>query len=336
MVIKASTASEVRQLVAALSSDDAVKRESALARLAIIGPRAIDRLLAVYETSDAETRVAILRAFEAVGDRRSVALARRALAEAGTIAAAAVGALRGQLDSPEASLAGDALDALVASALDTTADRALRLLAFDALQIMPENVRARVAAALREDPDPKIRTRVTDAPREAALADAAWEDALEGTVGDDPALLRDALQTRGASAAFSTLQRLVDAVRAKEATVRSTARRDPWISLRGALHQTLAFRGSHIALYDLRETFAATTTPLPVSFLSAVAVVGDPSCVDPLGAAYTNVRDERWRGQVASAINGIARRHRISRRHTAMKRMATRWPEAFAALSRKR
>jgi hypothetical protein len=44
MVIKASAAAEIRLLVDALNSTDDVQREAAVARLAVIGPRAIERL----------------------------------------------------------------------------------------------------------------------------------------------------------------------------------------------------------------------------------------------------------------------------------------------------
>jgi len=44
VVIKASAASEIRQLIAALSGTDEVHREAAIGRLAVIGARAVDAL----------------------------------------------------------------------------------------------------------------------------------------------------------------------------------------------------------------------------------------------------------------------------------------------------
>ena len=80
MVIKASAASEVRTLVEALAGDDEVQREAAIARLAVIGARAVEKLTAAYAgTPDRVTRLAILRALEAIGDHRSVSLARQAM-----------------------------------------------------------------------------------------------------------------------------------------------------------------------------------------------------------------------------------------------------------------
>jgi hypothetical protein len=335
MVIKASAAGEIRQLIAALAADDDVRREAAIARLAIIGARAVDRLIAAYEAaSERDTRVAILRALESSGDVRIVAVARRAILERGDIAVAAAGALRSQLDSPHAPVAADALDALVSVALDPTAERRVRLAAFDALQEIPEGVRERVAAALQSDRDRGIKERAAELPRQAAAAEAAWSDALDGSLPDDPAVLRDLIHHKAPSAALTALQKLVEAVRAREATARSAARRAGWRALRGALHQALALRGSRIAVYDLRESLETAQEPLPVSFLAALHVVGDAACLVPLAAAYANASaaDATWRHQLASAFRAISRRERISRRHAAIRKISARWPDLVGEL----
>ena len=83
MVIKASASAEIRPLVDALSGDDEVRREAAIARLAVIGERAVDRLVRAYRSASArDARVAILRALEAIPDPRSLALARAAVVDA--------------------------------------------------------------------------------------------------------------------------------------------------------------------------------------------------------------------------------------------------------------
>ena len=80
MAIKASAAVEIRTLVEALAGDDDVRREAAIARLGIIGPRAVDRLIESYtSSSNRRTHAAILRALEGIGDVRSAPLARTAL-----------------------------------------------------------------------------------------------------------------------------------------------------------------------------------------------------------------------------------------------------------------
>jgi hypothetical protein len=206
---------------------------------------------------------------------------------------------------------------------------------FDALQGMPEGVRARVAEALQADPDPGLKARVGDLPRDAAAADAVWQDALEGRLPDTCAALRDAAQTRAAAAALSALRRMIDAVRAREGAVENAAKQMEWRTVRGTLHQALALRGSRVAVYDLREAIEDSRGPLPTSFLAALHVVGDQSCLEPLAAAYvrTSTGDARWKVQLAAAFRAIARREKVTRRHAVIKRISARWPAAGRELT---
>ena len=186
MVIKASAAAEIRQLIAALGAEDDVRREAAIARLAVLGARAVDRLIAAYESArsgheDRDPSSAGIGRGSAAGARRA-----GALSAGGDLGVAAASALRGLLDSPHGSAGTEALDALVAAALDPAAERRVRLAAFEALQDMPPDVRDRVAAALQADPDPGLKARAVDLPRDAASAEAVWQDALEGRLPDDP------------------------------------------------------------------------------------------------------------------------------------------------------
>ena len=322
MVIKASSAVEIRKLVAALGGTDEVKRDAAIARLAIIGARAVDALGRAYATTtDRTTKIAVLRALEAIGDVRTVAIARRALNESGEVAIAATSALRSLLDSPHGPTATDALDVLVATALDPQLERRLRLAAFHALRDMPDGVRTRVAEALAADSDPKLRSLSRELPRDAEADEMVWQDALEGRLPDDAAALREAAQTRAPSAALSALQKMIDEIRTREASAPRSRRAD-WRSLRGALHQALALRGSRVAVYDLRETLQTAEGALPTSFLAALHVVGDESCLEPIAAAYARAEpNERWRVQLAAAFRAIAQREKITKRHAIMKRV---------------
>jgi hypothetical protein len=145
---------------------------------------------------------------------------------------------------------------------------------------------------------------------------------------DEPRLLREALDARGGSTALSALQKLVDGVRTREA--QGNPAQAAWRALRGAIHQALALRGSRVALYDLRETLESAEPGLPASFLGAVQLVGDGTCLEPLAAAYAraNGKDERWRAQLATAFRAVAARERVTRRHAVIKRILRRWPEA--------
>lgn len=337
MAIKASSATEIRTLVDALCADDDVQREAAIARLGIIGARAVDRLSEAYtRTTDRRAHLAILQALEAIRDYRSAPLASRAVSEGGDVGVAAAGVLRALLSSPHAPAAAAALDALVATTLDRHHDRRLRLAAFDALREMPD-VRSQVAEALRNDPASGLHevASVTlaggEAAREGASEEAIWNDAVDGRLPDTPDELRDALGPRGASAPLNTLRALVDATRTREREAGVTARHG-WLLLRGALHQVLALRGSRVALYDLRETLDERAARLPASFLAALHVLGDVSCLEPLAAMWAAAEADRtldgarWRHQLASAFKAIVQREKITKRHAVMKRIAIRWP----------
>jgi hypothetical protein len=323
VVIKASAAGEIRQLVEALASGDEVRRESAVARLAIVGPRAVDRLVETYsDSTDTDTRIGILRALEPMRDPRVIPVARQGIARGGDEAIAGVAVLRALLDAPHAPSAAAALDTLVSTALETSAEHRVRLAAADALQDLPDPIRQRVSTALGRDSGPP-----------AVMADAAWSDALEDKLPDDPAAFRDLLQPHLDTAPVNTLRKLIDPVRARENAAKPAAKKAAWRAVRGALHQALALRGSKIAVYDLRETIEQTQEPLPVTFLAALHAVGDASCLPGLAAAYARgARDSAWPGQVREAFRAIARRERITRRHAVMKRLAAKWPEFVSTL----
>jgi hypothetical protein len=332
MVIKASAAAEVRTLLTHLQSPDPVLREGAVARLAVIGARAVDRLLALYpSTSDAATRLAILQALEAIGDHRAAPLARRALAEGRDIGVAAAGVLRRLLASPDEQQSADALDALVAVSLDRRADRRTRLAAFEVLQDSPAGISGPVAEALRRDPDAILSARAnsTASSASASAADAIWMEALQGRLPDTAAPLHALVAERAGSAPLTVLRRLIEALRQREA---NSSDAPEWMAVRGSLHQALAIRESRVALYDLRETVEGSPGPLPASFLAALHSLGDASCLEPLAAAWSRAPAGAgvWRDQIEVAFRAIARRETPARRDASAKRIASRWPEAAA------
>jgi hypothetical protein len=156
-----------------------------------------------------------------------------------------------------------------------------------------------------------------------------WQGALAGTLPERPGALAAAVRREGPTAALGALPKLIDLVRAKEASTRSAGVRADWRATRGALHEILARRGSRVAVYDLRESLVDAREPLDASFLSALHAVGDASCLEPLAAAYAKTRDNaRWRRELLAAFHAVARRERITRRHAVMKRIAARWPDA--------
>ena len=308
-----SADSEVRSLIAALSAEESARREAAIARLIIIGGRAVARLATAYDSAtERRTQLAILRVLEASGDVRAMAIARRGLAAGGDLAVAAVGVLRELLTAGAGSTHAEALDLLLALSTDVSVERRVRAAAAQALGQAPDDIRQVVGQAL---------------PPGASEDDALWEAAAEGRLPDNPADLRESMATRAATAPLPVLRRLIEAVRDRERAKGSAPEQREWQAVRGALHQALALRGSRIALYDLRESVGATTDPLPPSFLAALTAVGDDSCLEPLAAAFTHAPpDSRWRHQLAETFHAVVRRERLTKKHSAVRRALSKAP----------
>src|SRR5258706_7269541 len=145
MPIRPSSNAELRQLIDALGGTDEIQRESAVARLVLMGARAAERLLLEFPSAPPAARTGMLRALEALGDARAVPLARAALADpSADTGIAAIGVLRAFLNSPQSALARDALDAIVATALAGSRLAGPRLASLDALRVLPADVREAV------------------------------------------------------------------------------------------------------------------------------------------------------------------------------------------------
>src|SRR5436190_819397 len=331
---------ELNDLIEALGATDEIARESAVARLALIGPRAAERLLQLAPAAEPRARAGMLRALEAIGDPRALPIARAALADPSPdILGAAIAVLRAFLTSPQPTVARDALDTIVAAVLDTARPSSVRLAAFDALQVLPADVREAVARNLAGDPDPDVRAVAVAAPASRATpgvggADPVWNDAVEGRLPGSPAVLKQVLTAKRGTARLADLQRLVDHLRAREHKEVDAARREEWRAVRGLAHQALAARNSRLALYDLRDSLLEPDR-LPVAFLAALEEIGDATCLEPLAAAYdasSRSGDAWWREHVATAFRAIVSREGLTRRHTAVKRAMARWPDAAADL----
>jgi hypothetical protein len=339
MPIRPSSSAEIRRLIDALGAEEEVARESAVARLAVIGPRAVEHLLQEFPTAAPRLRAGMLRAFEASGDARALPLARGALVDAvPETAAAALGVLRALLNSPQPKVARDALDAVVATAMDTAQPAAARLAALDALRVLPADVREAVRKNLAEDEDAAVRAgAAAGQPAEAASMrddETVWREAIAGTLPSSAGRLKRALSVKHGSARLTELQHLVDHVRAREQRETVAERREEWRAVRGAVHQALAARNSRLALYDLRDSLLEPDR-LPVAFLAALEEIGDATCLETLAAAYeasSRSGDAWWREHVATAFRAIVQREGLTRRHTAVKRTMARWPDAAADL----
>jgi hypothetical protein len=333
MPIRPSSSAEIRQLIAALGAEDDVAREAAIARLAVLGERAVEHLLTEFPAATGRTRAAMLRAFEAAADPRTFPVARAALQDASAaMQIAAIGTVRSFLPATHSGIARDALDALIATALDPRRVSIVRIAAYEALRDLPADVRDPIRDMLAADPDADVRAHI--AARQPGNEETAWRDAVAGRLPATPGALKPALAAVRSTAKLTDLQRLVDHVRAQEQRETDRSRREEWRALRGAVHQALAARNSRLALYDLRDSLLETER-LPVAFLAALEEIGDATCLEPLAAAYdasSRSSDTWWREHVAAAFRAIVQREGLTRRHAALKRTMSRWPDAAADL----
>jgi hypothetical protein len=339
MVIKSSAARDINRLMSELSSDDDIRREAAVARLAVIGARAVGHLLdGLGADPPAPVRVAILRALEAIGDRRAMPAALERLTDSDPRAAlAAVALVRRFLTSEERGAARAAFEGLTALALDRARPAAARLAAVEALDEVPGSSAKTLREQMSTDPGSGIPRAGPDRqsggqPGGVKAAGRSLE-AMVGRLPDDPDVVRAALHAEGASTPLSTLGHLVEVVRAREESARDVDERAAWRTARGAVHQTLGARNSRVALYDLRETLAEASEPLPVGFVAAIEAIGDQSCLEAVARAWsrsTPQTDAWWRRHLEAAFRAIVKRERLTRRSAALKRTLARWPQAAA------
>lgn len=342
MVIRRSSSTEIQQLVDDLRADghDAdVRRESAIARLRVIGARAVGHLLTeLAGGARADTRIAILRALEGQTDVRLVDPIIGALDDpAAEVQLGAVMTARALLESPRGA---EVLDRLAAIALDADRSVRVRVAAAGALGALPSRTTSPVFARLREDPEAAIRAAADAKPTVSPAEDplAAIEAAAGGRLPSDPQLLLYLAGDVGPTAPLAVLHRLVTTLREQEAREAQEDRAAAWRTVRGTVHGALARRDSRVALYDLRESIESTGEPLPHGYLDAAALVGDAACLEAIAAAYVRAAlpepQTAWRAALRAAAHAIATREKLTRRHAAIKRLQGRWGEQVEGLLR--
>jgi len=342
VAIKASSSPQIDALVAALGSRDAVAREAAIARLIVIGSRAVERLLRLAASDgDAAARVSAWRALEAIGDPRALDPALRAAADRRTdaaVAGAAAGAARAFIRGRRGAAVVDALTAVV---LDAERQEAVRLVALDALGDVGTAAIAPLLRSLAGDASAAIRARAaaaSDASKrrqrktgERETSPAADDSAsvvvaaADGRLPEDPAALRAAIAHQSDVAPLPALLRVVQRVREREGA-EPADRRAGWRLARAAAHVALANRGSRLALYDLRESLESAQAPLPAEFFRALALVGDTASLESIAAAHARAADAWSRQQLTDAFYGIVEREKLTARSAVLKRIAKRWP----------
>jgi hypothetical protein len=372
VVIQRSSSAQTATLIADLIGGDPVRREAAIARLAIAGERAVDRLLAALDDAspdpatparvktarasnaqargtagdgdgsravNADAAAVILRTLELIGSTRAVPAALARLNDANDgVAVAAAGALRPHLRADDDDVAARVWEGLTALALAAGRSDPPRLAALEALGEMDTETLQPIRDRLRGDPSARMRRMAGWADDEEAPVNAAaqLEAAARGELPEDADALRSFLTQAGATVALSVLHELILTLRTKERAVAEASSAPdaamPWTAARGAAHQVLAERQSRLAVFDLRDTFERASSRLPLGFVAAITTVGDASCLPALAAAWQQVEDGWMRDHIAAAFQAIMIREGLTRRHAAVRKALERGAGGAKAL----
>jgi HEAT repeat protein len=360
VTIKASAAREIEALTAGLTGSNSVARDAAVARLIVIGARAVERLVRLAESgTEAGARVAALRALEGIGDPRALAAALRLTDDPlAAVAAAAVSLARVFIRHAKGPAA---IDGLTALALDGTRPEEIRAAAVRALKdlepstIAPllKSLTGDASALVRAEAHSSIPARLSSSKRRSVrdsnngaptlgpdAAPADRQGLSTGTVlsrvvdeglPDDADSVRQMLVCGGDRTALPVLVRLVDRIHERE-SAESPNQRAVWTAARALAHLVLARRGSRIALYDLRDSLEQTSDPLPVDALAALSLIGDASCLEPIASSYARSTDAWWKDRLTDVFRAIVERERLTKRHAKIKRIGKRWKPALGAL----
>ncbi len=335
MAIRQSASQEVRRLLDLLEREDTddARREAALARLTVIGTRAVRQVLEHLAAAESpRARVSLLAALERIPDSRAIEpVIDRLAATSREERLAALGAARPLLSLPEAT---PLLDRIAGFLLDPAHPAVERIAALRTLSALPARTLRPLVDQLTTDPDPDVRAAAGGDPGPDGTAVEVQGEA-GAALPAEPHEVLALLQQSGAEAPLPTLHRLVEHACAKEGTGPEARRRD-WSAVRGALHLALARRGSTVALYDLREAVGRARAPLALDYLTAMRLLGDADCLEPLAAAYAHAGSSPgtagWQRELAATFREIVARERVTRRHGVYRRLRTRFGETVDRL----
>ena len=293
--------SDIDRLIADLHASDSIRRDAAVARLRILGNRALPRLFDLVASHEsAVVRALALDVIEGIDDVRVIDVAFEALRDGDIeIVIAALGVLRRWVAEETGTRL---LDAITAITVDRSRDARVRVAALAALSELPEHLMR-------------------------PIRDQAPPPESAGPSLEDPVQVREWIQAYGAGATLNTLHELVTRTREREHAESSSRLRTEWLQARGRAHHALAKRDSVVALYDLREAFEGATSALPQSFLSTATAIGDASCLEPLARAWAaSGKDLDWKHQLSTTAAAIMRREKLTGRSAAIKKLRANFP----------
>jgi hypothetical protein len=321
--VRASSATQIDTLIADLAGVSDVKRDAAVARLSVIGARAVERLVDLGQSGSSPlARVAAFRALEAIGDVRGLEAALRAAADRDAgVATAAVGVARVFIRGEHSVRV---VDRLTGVALDQRRPDVVRVAAVRALRELDPATVAPVMKSLLRDRSEAVRSEAVagrESPEKTAGDPAAALGRIvEGSLPEDAAAVKRLVTAAADTAPLPVLLKIVERVREREAS-EPRARRAAWTTARAAAHLALARRDSRLALYDLRESLEKAGEPLPVDMLAALEQAGDASCLEPIASAYDRATDRWWRDHLKQAFDAIVARERLTARHAVIRKI---------------
>ncbi len=314
MTIVPSRSADIQKWIAALGTGPVAQRDSAIARLTLVGERAVPALLETLRSGPKTARVPALRVLERLTsaralpevlrqledpDPRVVAAAATAAAACETAAAlpALVQALRRPgLEAREALTrallqlfaAGveEAMEPLLGAAFDSGLEAPVRALALTVVDQLPADERKAILAQAGQEDGRGARMAAED-------VDALLASLPEG------------------AAAVTRLHRALVSLRESGSTPAA-------FGLAAArLHAALAARDSRIALYDLRERLARRPPLEAETLLAAAGRVGDSSFVAPLVALAAEVPAHT--AHCVAALTAIVGRENLKKSHRDVK-----------------
>jgi hypothetical protein len=330
MHVPPSHPSDLSALITQLADSDPVVRESAAARLAVIGNRAISAVQSLLRDPDASpsAHIAALRTLDALD--RLEAIDAAATAAVGTDVALALDGIEllddALSDATDPERADRALEHLTRLTLDATLPERRRLMMMEALSRLPVPLKKPIFTALATDTSPAIAARASD--QDVGPHGALEHWSTDARLPSTPDVLIAALAAAGELTPITALRHLVDLVRERE-KISGGAERDGWRVARGLLHEAIATRGSVIALYDLRETLEQDKQPVSAHFLTAAMAIADASCLDAIAARWVHAGDDVWlRDRLERIFHAIIGRARLRRSAPVMVRLLRRHPSA--------
>lgn len=297
MPIVASRSGDIQSLIAQLGDPRGARRDSAVARLTLLGARALPPLLASLPAAAAVARLGTLNVLASLHDSKALPAVlpllddpdERVACLAAEVAASlpdprAIGPLSRALASSRPSLRRAAASALVAlhaagvvealaplleRLLDEREEAILRGLALDAVFLLRPRQRKPILERLGEPANPELARRIARL-RHPLPAEPEAENA-DMTAPEGPA-------------AILRLRRLIDELGERVAAGEPAGR---IAEAKARAHLALAALGSRIAVHDLREMLEARPCLAAAKLLEAAKLLADPTllpCVVGLAA----------------------------------------------------